>query len=57
MKTREEMIKDLVEYDLYILDGRTLQKTKDLLLNGFVGYKNMSDTDLIKEHKMCCPED
>jgi hypothetical protein len=50
-RTREEWIKELIEYELDCLDTADLHdgSITYLLTNGFVGYKNMSDDDLVDE--------
>jgi hypothetical protein len=48
-RTREEWIKELIEYEIdYCVDNNDATLTY-LLTNGFVGYKNMSDDALVDE--------
>ena len=47
--TKDEWIKELIEYELDSLDSieNSDATISYLLINGFVGYKNMSDDELI----------
>jgi hypothetical protein len=50
-RTREEWIKELIEYEIDCLDSASNvdDTITYLLTNGFTGYKNMSDIALIDE--------
>jgi hypothetical protein len=50
-RTREEWIKELIEYEIDCLDcvDNNDATLTYLLTNGFVGYKNMSDDALVDE--------
>ena len=55
MKTRKEMIKELVEDDMNGVSSMSMEENddliRDMLLNGRRGYNNYTDEELNEEYK------
>ena len=55
MKTRKEMIKELVEDDMNGVSSMSMEENdgliRDMLLNGRKGYNNYIDEELNEEYK------
>ena len=55
MKTRKEMIKELVEDDMNGVSSMSMEENdgliRDMLLNGRKGYNNYTDEELNEEYK------